>query len=291
MRCLPALRRRGFYAAAYSLDGQTIISYRGTDVNFPAADNPSGSDLWNGYGLAAGVFTSPQAEMAVEFYLQVRGSASTGSIVLTGHSLGGGLAGFVSALYGSSATIFDNMPFEDGVAAFEAAYSAGLAPALFSSTAVQPNPTTSGVGISGDYMVGNFLPNLASALTLMGNPPMSPQDPGVSTTTLGLLSPFTELHSDTLLVMLLWAQGGNSNWMAVATPLWSNFFSETVADALGGSQLDLGGNDTGADAMASEIASTATPGGHPLERPPFGPFFLTLILLAALQAITSSAAI
>ena len=33
-------------------------------------------------------------------------------ITLTGHSLGGGLAGYVASLYGKSAEIFDNMPFE-----------------------------------------------------------------------------------------------------------------------------------------------------------------------------------
>jgi putative lipase involved disintegration of autophagic bodies len=39
-------------------------------------------------------------------------------ITVVGHSLGGGLAGFVGAIYGLQGVLFDNMPFNN--AAFHA---------------------------------------------------------------------------------------------------------------------------------------------------------------------------
>ncbi len=103
----------GFYAAAYRLaSGEIVISYRGTDVM--ALDMP------NGYPLGSGNPLAPQARMAIEFYLAVKALSATEqnpypTIILTGHSLGGGLAGFVAGLYGLNATLFDPMPFTDGV--------------------------------------------------------------------------------------------------------------------------------------------------------------------------------
>ncbi|WP_253707120.1 Mbeg1-like protein [Bradyrhizobium sp. WD16] len=91
----------GFFAQAYSLqDGQTVISYRGTDVNFSLG--ATGSDLLNGYGVGAGSPFGPQARLAVQFYNSVVSQANvTGNLLMTGHSLGGGLAGYVGSLFGN----------------------------------------------------------------------------------------------------------------------------------------------------------------------------------------------
>ena len=54
--------------------------------------------------------------MAIEFYRSLIGQnvdPRSANIELTGHSLGGGLAGFVASLYGKNAVMFDNMPFQD----------------------------------------------------------------------------------------------------------------------------------------------------------------------------------
>lgn len=91
----------GFYAVAYKWTvkeiTKTVISYRGTDnVTGEDPGTKGGSDLWNGWVTGAGV-VAKQTELAEQFYKTVTGQ--TGSyptnapnVILTGHSLGGGLA-------------------------------------------------------------------------------------------------------------------------------------------------------------------------------------------------------
>lgn len=76
-----------FFAQAYSSGSDIIISYRGTD-------NIIG-DFFTGWLQGTGFLTS-QAQKAAEFYRQVNGGSieTNPNITLTGHSLGGGLAGF-----------------------------------------------------------------------------------------------------------------------------------------------------------------------------------------------------
>ena len=45
----------GFYAVAYELSGETIISYRGTDVPAIRGSGTKVSDLWSGWVGALGV--------------------------------------------------------------------------------------------------------------------------------------------------------------------------------------------------------------------------------------------
>jgi hypothetical protein len=84
-----------FFAQAYYWNGTTVISYRGTD-NF-SIDQPTGYGI--GFGRPAGVAgasgwfnNSFQGELALEFYNQVAAHVTTTDVLLTGHSLGGGLA-------------------------------------------------------------------------------------------------------------------------------------------------------------------------------------------------------
>lgn len=78
----------GFYALAYNWNGETIISYRGTD-------NPKVQDAINGFTVAMGDPYGAQATMAKNFYTAVTGAASpydaAANTTLIGHSLGGGL--------------------------------------------------------------------------------------------------------------------------------------------------------------------------------------------------------
>ena len=87
--------RAGFFAASYDWNGETIISYRGTDGN-------TVTDALNGYGIALGYAGQPQGDLATEFYLSVTGQhvhalTAPDNVVVVGHSLGGGPAGLVSA--------------------------------------------------------------------------------------------------------------------------------------------------------------------------------------------------
>lgn len=94
----------GFYAIAYNWNGETIISYRGTDEPTELI----GTD----FELALGRDNGAQANLASEFYNKVKSDLDVeDNISTTGHSLGGALAGFVAATHGLSATFLDNIGF------------------------------------------------------------------------------------------------------------------------------------------------------------------------------------
>jgi hypothetical protein len=118
----------GFFAQSYTLNGQKIIAYRGTDNNLPPPwGDGTGSDAWNGYGTVVGAPFNAQALMAADFFQAVTGTTTanpaTGNAILTGHSLGGGLAGFIASIYGQQAYMYDNMAFE---LAAQSAYNEAL---------------------------------------------------------------------------------------------------------------------------------------------------------------------
>ena len=90
-----------------------IISYRGTDLNYGLYN--SLADIFFGWLGGSGLLT-PQFAAAANFYrVGANGqsilSGTNSSVVLTGHSLGGGLAGYVAALTGDQAAVFDWMPY------------------------------------------------------------------------------------------------------------------------------------------------------------------------------------
>lgn len=107
-----AWQAAGFYAVAYDWNDQTVISYRGTNADMLL------QDALNGYGLGAGYPFNDQAWLAAQFFQAVTGTTTSdprsSNVILTGHSLGGGLAGFIASIYGQDAYIFDNMTFEAG---------------------------------------------------------------------------------------------------------------------------------------------------------------------------------
>jgi hypothetical protein len=101
----------GFYAAAYTTPDGTVISYRGTDA---------APDYTKGWPIAAGdIGSDTQAPQSLAFYEAVTGKTysqgAAPNVILTGHSLGGLLAGYVAALSGTDALTFDHAPF--GIAA------------------------------------------------------------------------------------------------------------------------------------------------------------------------------
>ncbi len=104
----------GFSAVSYDLGGgvdgistgASAISYRGTD-DFP--------DLYHGWTIGAGYPEAWQGELAIDMFEAVAGHSiydeAGDKPYVTGHSLGGGLSGFVSLLSGSEGRGYDHMPF------------------------------------------------------------------------------------------------------------------------------------------------------------------------------------
>jgi hypothetical protein len=126
----------GFYALAYDMTGvsgfaagERVISYRGSDniekqtavINFLAKFPyligsgfnilPTDDDVTNGYGVAFGYPDGIQARLSIEFFRAVAGATlEEANITVTGHSLGGGLAGLVAGIYNRPGFFVDPMP-------------------------------------------------------------------------------------------------------------------------------------------------------------------------------------
>ncbi|AEP08632.1 type I secretion C-terminal target domain-containing protein [Micavibrio aeruginosavorus] len=111
----------GFYGIAYTYNGEVVIAYRGTD-DLDESDPNNQIDDNTGWPIGAGLVGAPQANMAFAFYnsvaelLNTQGTQNNiyldANISLTGHSMGGGLAGLVAAVYDQDAVLFDSMAFE-----------------------------------------------------------------------------------------------------------------------------------------------------------------------------------
>src|SRR5262249_16854964 len=149
------------------------LSYRGTDDTRILSNT---SDFWNGWTLGAGFNTASGAGIARDFYEGVTGRSvfapAPSNVVLTGHSLGAGLAGFVGVLSGAPVVGFDHMPFGQGaIAAFlseikRLAPDAPVTPELVSSLGLRyPTPDNfTGFSVEGEINAG--LRNGSIALTI-----------------------------------------------------------------------------------------------------------------------------
>jgi hypothetical protein len=229
----------GFYAIAYrnATTGETVISYRGTDKNFSFLPDGEGSDLVNGYGIAVGVTDAPQGVLAERFFHDVSASAQ-GIVTLTGHSLGGGLAGYVSSITNTKSVLFDNMPF--GIAATLRAQQLGGAAFISGARSYFVEGEILADARSGDLQrsIGDGLAALPAneswrqlgndigALTVRFEQPID-RNPAFSLHT----SEFGQLqrHSLALLSVLLWNQGyGDVTWTPMARQLWTAFFDPAV---------------------------------------------------------------
>ncbi len=249
----------GFFAQSYTLNGQKIIAYRGTDepVTLPWSD--IGGDVWNGYGTAFGLPFNDQARMAADFFQTVTGTQttdpSTGNAILTGHSLGGGLAGFIGSIYRQSAYLFDNMSFELaantarelgiinntlGFALLTDFYN-GLAPVQnLTSTNLRAFATT-GELLS---VIGN---------RIMQGTPVTFLDS--YNNTLGMV----QKHSMALHTMLQFAQSASiaTDWQEIGNALWNAGFKANVANAALAGMPTLGGEYTNEYKLLTAIAYSA----------------------------------
>ena len=216
---------KSFYAVTYLWNDKKVVSFRGTD-------DPA-SDLINGWSTGAG-HQSEQGILAAKYVKRALGvdDPFESSFEMTGHSLGGGLAGMLGGLYGAKATVFDNMPFELSASkALGLATSAGPVGVLYERIyypgASTPHPLDFSQ-IGGYYVSGEVLSEARNF-----------QDTVVS----GLALPDTALnlvqrHSMSLLVVLLYADAtlsaaGKSDWAASRSEIAERLFSNSLASEVG----------------------------------------------------------
>ena len=247
---------QNYYAAVYQDGSNYTISYRGTTSLL--GDDIShffNGDLWNGYSTGSGSASSNDSVQAIKTYQDVLAMAGNASnITLTGHSMGGGLAGLVGDIYGVNAVVFDNMAFED---AANATYTVSQSGPGYNATVAgltygASYPTApSEANIKGYYTDGEFLYYLDRLGQNLKETVLEPN------TNSGDLSGL-QLHSMALATMLLYASdNGLTKWAAVAPYLLPELWNDSVASAAGVDQYKNASNSSSADALKEMIAYSA----------------------------------
>ncbi|MGJ5036146.1 calcium-binding protein [Bradyrhizobium sp. HKCCYLRH3059] len=252
-----------FEAATYQLAGDPstrIISFRGTDS---LADVPS----WlGGAGLAGWPTQFPDAESYYKTW-------ATSNVSLTGHSLGGGLAGYIAALNDKVAYAYDAMPFEF---AAEVRYDQlhGFWGALMSHP-VDRYSDIHMVSLSGEILqyVRAAAPVLEAPLALLQLGPVAGALAiahaaiGISSEQKTVLGAGTDLgqdpvslHSIALLTMMQWASdNGAQDWKKAAAVLLAPLEDDAIASAVGIPAAGVSGEGAPSDKMKDMIAySTVT---------------------------------
>ncbi|MEZ5691981.1 MAG: hypothetical protein R3D71_10020 [Rickettsiales bacterium] len=242
----------GFYASAYQTSsGDIIISYRGTNAETAANFL---TDAINGYILGGGIPGDDQSVLAVRFYNEIKNQYPNANISLTGHSLGGGLAGYVGGLYGKSVNLFDNMTYETStINAYAKSVNAYIDPtseygdtnllaAIYGNN--QPwDPVFSGKAF---YLEGELLETL---LPLRSGQTLTPEKLDI-TSTRGAV----DLHSIALLASLIYAKDNSFiDWKSIGSPFIDSLFDNEIAGALG-LQANVNGFYDAAQKMLSAIA-------------------------------------
>lgn len=279
----------GFYAVAYkALSGinvsgmsvdDIIISYRGTDIALSWPWELIGSDIWNGYGIGTLSARGKQAKHAIEFYKTIVGAGDLqdNDISLTGHSLGGGLAGVVGGLYGRPGLLFDNMAFEGATANayIEAGTAASLKTLIYGSDPrwLPDFGALETIWMHQEFLQFNrLLQSTPKRRLVPGNARLGDFDRAASfagNTTFAL-------HSQALLVLALfgldeWAgEGGTTNWQKSAKYFLPPLFDDNIASSIDSLSGHIGNNGTPAGVLASSIAYSVLTEGDTDEALPFG---------------------
>lgn len=261
----------GFYAVAYNIGGAgTIISYRGTD---------GGLDVWHGYDIAVGIPDVDQGVLAFGFYRLVAGDIDprSAAISLTGHSLGGGLAGLVGSVYGKQGLLFDNMPFENAANAVDdsAFLNSGFKNTVYGSyNGGHPwAPTISSLPSSllqGHAMTGEFLDWLRPGQATPVTPHAIPSNPNL----VDYRPDAFALHSMASLVIQMFGEteiGGSTQWHPASQYFWPVLYNDAFAESMGIGNVDDQVRTDGFDGiLRTIIAYSAIDSGPTPESMPFG---------------------
>ena len=250
----------GFYAISYNYNGGNVISYRGTDQVL--STDEIGGDLWNGWVLGGGNTRAKQAELAFAFYksiaVELYGQNVTLDlhdpgidISLTGHSLGGGLAGLVGAVYNKEGDLFDNMPFEDAVYATydysilgSSNYDPALRQLVYSNALVPWVPELSDLEESSKLQTYSIDGEILSAIRGDQITPETAYSLGAGVNGLGVtidgkLSP-VDLHSMASLVIRMFelTEVSGNSWNAAAKYFWPVMYDDVFAQSIGMDTVD-----------------------------------------------------
>lgn len=227
-----------FQAASYQLVGDPttrILAYRGTDQL---------ADVLGWLG-GAGIVGWPTQFPQAETYFAQWGT--TAHVSLTGHSLGGGLAGYIAALHGDTGYAFDAMPFEF---AAEGRYEQihGFFGSLFSDPASRYDDihmvSTSGEVLStiravappveAAAAVAQFGPVVGALVTAEAAIGIAAEQKAVLDAGVNLGLDPVSLHSASLVVLLQYASdNAHTQWTAAAAPLMTALFDDNIASAVG----------------------------------------------------------
>lgn len=262
-----AARDAGFYAVAYSYSGEQVISIRGTD-DLPDSMNPltwtptEVADIGNGWIVGAGALptSSSQAQIAIEFYQTVVGAGNwqSASVSLTGHSMGGGLAGLVASLYGQEAQIYDAMPFTDSLINTANAISTNtvLKTLIYGSATPWAQDQS---GVDGAYLAGEAL-ETPRELSDENNFILDMYLGAYDTYVTGLDA--VDLHSMSTLVISTYASemGIETDWHSSAKYFWPVLYDDAFAENITGMSAitgTLADDEKWSDMLRTAIAYSA----------------------------------
>lgn len=255
----------GFGASEYTYNGKTIISYRGTDFGetFPSASLLADVFFgWvTGFGLLGG-----QALQAVDVYESWTGhlisDGPASDVILTGHSLGGGLAGFIATLTGGQAEIFDNMPYAAAAAMYSLAPDASNVSAFATEGEVLSYARSlEAVAAALAYVwLGPALPAFEIEIAALNSQENRAADLGTHGWSGLVNGNIVNAHSVALLSLLQYAQdNGNTDWHMAAKPVLDALYSDDIGKATGLSRGTTGSFYEG-DQLRSILAYSALDG-------------------------------
>jgi len=227
-----------FQAATYQqVDDPTtrILAYRGTDQI---------ADVLGWLG-GAGIVGWPTQFPQAESYFKTWGT--TAHVSLTGHSLGGGLAGYIAAVNDKTAYAFDAMPFEF---AAEGRYEQihGFFGELFSNSGARYDDIHM-VSTAGEVLstiralappveaiaaVAQFGPVVGALVTTKAAIGIAAEQKAVLDAGVDFGLDAVSLHSASLVVLLQYASdNAHTQWTAAAAPLMTALYDDGLASAVG----------------------------------------------------------